>query len=140
MAARETQTQTEADAATGNVFLGKSAARAAQRLPRAGFTWVVWGRYCFDDYCDSEIEIGGSGAASAVSDGGVEHESGGAASGGGQVLVVTGRGLHSKGDGPVVKPAVESLIRSRGVEFAAVQGNGGCLMVPWPLRRDAKAL
>ena len=134
---RETQTRTEADAATGSVFLGKSAARAAQRLPRVGLTWVVWGRYCFGD---SEIEVGGRGAASAVSDGGVEQESGGAASGGGQVLVVTGRGLHSKGDGPVIKPAVESLIRSRGVEFAAVQGNGGCLMVPWPLRRDARAL
>jgi len=102
-------------------------ARCAQ--PRAGLRWVVWGRYEYDAEtgipCSTIVE----GPASADT---VGREMVGEAVG--SISVVTGRGLHSKGEGPVVKPAIESLLRARGVQFAAVEGNEGCLSIAWPLR------
>ena len=43
--------------------------------------------------------------------------------------VITGRGLGSEGGVPVVKPAVEQLLREVGVSFREAEGNPGALVV-----------
>jgi len=52
--------------------------------------------------------------------------------------IVTGKGKHSRGEGPVVKPAIESLLRARGVRYHVLPHNDGCLSVPWPLEAEIR--
>jgi pentatricopeptide repeat protein len=46
-----------------------------------------------------------------------------------QLVLVTGRGRHSRAGEPVVRPAVESFLFSNGIRFAPAAGNDGRLVI-----------
>jgi len=46
-----------------------------------------------------------------------------------QMVLVTGRGLHSKGGAAVVRPAVESFLKEHGIGFSTAADNEGRLVI-----------
>jgi hypothetical protein len=45
------------------------------------------------------------------------------------MVLVTGRGLHSKGGAAVVRPAVESFLKEHGIGFSTAADNEGRLVI-----------